>query len=278
MIKDEYFILNDGNKIPKIGFGTWQSKDGEEAYNSVLWAIKAGYTHIDTAYVYENEKSVGQAIIDSGVKREDIYLVTKCPATVKTYEGCKAHLEESLANLQTDYVDLYLIHAPWPWSAVGSDCTEGNIEVWKAMIEAQKAGKIKSIGVSNFLQTDIEPLIKATGVKPACNQIRFFIGNTQPALTKYCQDNDILVEAYSPLATGKLLSDETIINMAAKYNTSIPKLCIRYCIEKGTLPLPKSVHENRIIDNLDVNFTISKEDIEVLDKVHNPDLDRPLRS
>lgn len=278
MIKDENMKLYNGVSIPKIGFGTWQSKDGKEAYDAVLCAIKHGYRHIDTALVYNNEVSVGKAMKDSKVNREDLFITTKCPADIKTYDGCISAFRESLNNLGLDYIDLYLIHAPWPWSDVGGDYTKGNIEVWKAMISLYNEGVIKSIGVSNFHPSDIEALIKETNVKPMVNQIRYFIGNTQDKITKYCQENDILVEAYSPLATGKLLENETITKIANKYNTSIAKLCIRYCIEKNTLPLPKSVHETRIIDNLDVDFKIDENDIKLLDKIHDESLDRPLRS
>ena len=187
MIKDEYFVLYNGVKIPKIGFGTWQIADGEQAYNSVMHALKAGYTHIDTAHAYGNEKSVGKAIKDSGIKREDVFITTKVPAEIKTYEGAVKHIEESLANLGVDYIDLHLIHAPWPWSAIGMDCKDGNVEVWKALIEFYNAGKIRSIGVSNFHVKDIEYIVEKTGFKPMANQIRFFIGNTQEEITQYCQ-------------------------------------------------------------------------------------------
>lgn len=277
MIKDEYFVLSNGLKIPKVGFGTWQSKDGEEAYNSVLWALKYGYRHIDTAYVYGNEASVARAIKDSKIKREDIFITTKLPAEIKTYDGAIEYFNRSIVNLDTDYIDLYLIHAPWPWENVGADCTEGNIEAWKAMIKLYQEKKIKSIGVSNFLVKDIEALIEATGFKPMVNQIRYFIGNTQSTITDYCQKNDILIEAYSPFATGELIDNPIVLEMAKKYNTSIPKICLRYCIQKNTLPLPKSVHEDRIKDNLDFNFEISKEDMDYLDSLHHIASTRKLR-
>ncbi len=278
MIKDEYFTLSNGVKIPKVGFGTWQTPDGDVAYESTIWAIKAGYKHIDTALVYGNEVSIGKAIKDSGAKRSDLFITTKCPADVKTYEGALEAFNTSLKNLDLDYIDLYLIHAPWPWSDVGGDYTEGNKAVWKAFVELYNKGLIKSIGVSNFHEADIKAVWDYTGVKPMVNQIRYFLGNTQPALTKYCQDNDILVEAYSPLATGKMLSNPILLEVANKYNVSPAKICLRYCLENNTLPLPKSVHEERIIDNLDLNFTLSKEDMDLLNTIHDETLDRPLRS
>ena len=263
--------------MPIIGFGTWQSSS-VDAYNSVLWALEAGYRHIDTAYVYGNEVEVGKAIKDSGITRNEIFLTTKCPAEIKSYDGAKKHFFESLKNLDTDYIDLYLIHAPWPWNNVGLDCTSGNCEVWKAIVELYNEGLIKSIGVSNFHIKDIEAITKYTNVAPMVNQIRYFIGNTQNELTSYCQNHNIIVEAYSPLATGKLLDNLDLNNIAKKYNVSIPKLCIRYCIEKNTVPRPKSIHKERIIENLDVDFKISKEDLDILDRIRDEALDKPLRS
>ncbi|MDE5566120.1 MAG: aldo/keto reductase, partial [Anaeroplasmataceae bacterium] len=181
MIKDEYYILNNGIKIPKIGFGTWQTKDGDEAYEATLCALKSGYRHIDTAYIYGNEQSIGKAIKDSLIPRKELFITTKLPAEIKTYEEAFSYFEKSLKNLDLDYIDLYLIHAPWPWKEVGKDCTAGNIEVWKAMIELYEAKKIRAIGVSNFHAKDIKALIEATDFVPTVNQIRYFIGNTQEA-------------------------------------------------------------------------------------------------
>ena len=267
MIKDTFFELYNGVKIPAVGFGTWQIKDGDEAYESTLMALEAGYRHIDTAHAYGNEASVGRALRDSGIKREDIFVTTKLPSHIKTYDGAKAHFAESLESLGLEYLDLYLIHAPWPWSNIGEECTEGNIEAWRAMVELYGEGKVRAIGVSNFAVKDITPLTEATGVKPMVNQIRYFIGNRQDAITDYCQANGILVEAYSPLATGEIARHEKLAPIAEKYGVSIPRLCIRYCLEKNTLPLPKSVHRERIEANIDLDFHIEKEDMEYLDSI-----------
>lgn len=277
MIKDENFQLSNGVLIPKIGFGTWQAQDGEEAYAATLYALKYGYRHIDTAYVYSNETSVARAIQDFKIAREDVFITTKLPADIKDYNEAIAYFNASLKNLNTSYIDLYLIHAPWPWKEVGKDCTEGNIAVWKAMIELYKAGKVRAIGVSNFHVKDIEAITQATGVLPMVNQIRYFIGNTQPTITDYCQKNNILIEAYSPFATGELLENEIVKQMADKYHTTIAKICLRYCIQKNTLPLPKSVHKERIKDNLDIDFNLSIEDLEYLDSLHHIVSTRPLR-
>lgn len=278
MIKNEFFTLNNGVQIPAIGFGTWQMADGEECYNACLNALKLGYRHIDTAFVYGNEASVARAIQDSGFLREDIFLTTKLPADIKTYEGAREYFEASLKNLGTEYVDLYLIHAPWPWHDVGGDYTEGNIAAWRAMIDLYNEGKVRAIGVSNFHANNITALIEATGFVPAVNQIRYFIGNTQNEITDFCQELGILVEAYSPLATGALTEHEDLIQVARAYGVTVPQICIRYCIERGLLPLPKSVNPDRIKANLDVDFTISKEDMEYLNGLYHIGPTRPFRS
>ena len=278
MIKNTYFTLQNGVKIPAIGIGTWQVAPGEEAYNTVKNALDAGYRHVDTAFTYGNEESVGKAIRDSGIPREEIFVTTKLPADIKTYEGTREHFEKSLKNLGLEYVDLYLIHAPWPWSAVGSNCDEGNISAWRAMIDLYKEGKVRAIGVSNFHRHDIENLTCATDFVPMVNQIRYFIGNTQPHISDFCRENGILVEAYSPLATGALVEDEHLVALSEKYGKIIPKICIRYCIEKGTLPLPKSTNKDRIADNLDVDFAMDSEDVAYLDSLYHIGPTRELRS
>ena len=278
MIRNEFITLNNGIKIPAIGFGTWQVADGEEGYSSCLAALKLGYRHIDTAFAYGNEPSVARALKDSGLSREEVFLTTKLPADIKDYKGAKTCFEASLKNLETDYIDLYLIHAPWPWSDVGGDYTEGNIAVWRAMIDLYNEGKVRAIGVSNFHVKDIKAIVDATGFLPAVNQIRYFIGNTQNEITEYCQANNVLVEAYSPLATGALVDHSELVLMAEKYGVSIPQLCIRFCIENGTLPLPKSVNADRIAHNIDVDFEISKEDMGHLNSLYHIGPTRPYRS
>ncbi len=278
MIKNDFFTLNNGIKIPAIALGTWQVAEGEEGYLTCLNALRTGYRHIDTALAYENESSVARAITDSGLSRADVFITTKLPAEIKTYEGAKECFERSLKNLDTDYIDLYLIHAPWPWSNVGLDCTEGNIAVWRAMTDLYNEGRVRAIGVSNFLVKDIEAIVDATGFVPAVNQIRYFVGNTQNEITEYCQARGILVEAYSPLATGEMVNHEMLKPLAEKYGVSIPQLCIRFCIENGVLPLPKSVNAERIKANLDVDFKISREDMDYLNSLYHIGSTRPLRS
>ena len=260
------FILNDKVEIPSVGLGTWQSEKSD-AYTAVRAAIDCGYRHIDTAYVYENEDAVGKAVKECGIPREQLYITTKLPADIKSYDSVKEYCEKSLRALNTDYVDLYLIHAPWPWSDIGRDCTQGNIEAWKAMIDLKKAGKIRSIGVSNFNGEQINSLISATDVVPSVNQIRFFIGNTQEPILQYCKNRGILVEAYSPLATGKIMEIAEIREIAEKLGVSLPRLCIKYCLQRGTLPLPKSVTSSRIADNIKLDFEIPESDMAILNSI-----------
>lgn len=278
MIRDEFYVLSNGINIPKIAFGTWQVKPGDEAYNSVLTALKLGYKHIDTALAYQNEESVGKAIKDSKIDRKELFITTKLPADIKGYNETIEAFNTSLKNLGLEYLDSYLIHAPWPWSNVGLDCKVKNVETWKAMIDLYNKGLIKSIGVSNFREEDIKPLVEATGFYPQVDQIRFFLGNTQEATYEYCKKHNILIMAYSPLATGNLLKDKILNEVAEKYNVTPAKICLRYCIQRGTLPLPKSTHEERIKANLDIDFEIKKEDMDKLNTIRNPELDRPYRS
>lgn len=276
-MKDKYFTLANNIKIPAVGFGTWQISNSD-VVDACLIALNSGYRHIDTALAYNNEKGVSEAIKKSGLKREEIFITTKLPAQYKGYNECLKYFNESLKNLDTNYIDLYLIHAPWPWSDVGKDYTKENIETWKCMIDLYKQGKIKAIGVSNFQKKDIEALIDATGFIPHVNQIRYFIGNTQEEIYNYCQEKNILIEAYSPLATGNLLNDPIISKIAQKYNTLNANICLSYCYLKHTLPLPKSTHKERIVNNINFFVNISLDDIKILDQVHNKELDRPLRS
>lgn len=267
----ETFTLNNGVGIHKIGLGTWQSAP-EDAYNATRYALKHGYLHIDTAYVYGNQKEIGQAIKDSGVDRTQLFITSKIPAEWKSYEASIKAIDESLEQLGVDYIDLMLIHAPRPWSEmferpIGNRYYEENAEMWRALEDAYKAGKLKAIGVSNFDVDDLEHLLEKATIAPTVNQIIYHIGNTNPEVLAFCQAHDILVEGYSPIATGRLLDDEKIQTIAEKYNKSIPQICIRYLLEKDILPLPKSVHEDYIVQNAEVDFTIDPEDMAYLDSL-----------
>ncbi len=265
--------LYNGVEIPQVGLGTWLIDDSEVA-EIVKTALQLGYRHIDTAEAYGNERGVGEGIRLSGVPREEIFIQTKLHAEVKNYEGAKKEIEQSLEKLGVDYIDLMIIHAPQPWSNFrdGNHYEEGNLEAWKALTEFYKAGKIRAIGVSNFEQVDIENIINNSDVKPMVNQILCHISNTDFELIKYCQDNDIVVEAYSPIAHGALLGNQEVTDMATRYGVSIAQLCIRYTIQLGLVSLPKSTNPKHIESNMDVDFTISDEDMVTLcniDKIHS---------
>lgn len=266
-IINETYTLYNGVEIPKIGLGTWQVKEGDEVYSSVLAALKNGYRHIDTAEGYGNEEGVGRAVRDSGVPREEIFVTSKLQSHIKTYEGAKAAFEETMEKLGFDYLDLFLIHAPWPWSEMGKECDEGNVAAWKAMEEFYKAGRIKSIGVSNFEPKHIQNILDNTTIKPHVNQIGYFIGLDQSETIEFCNKHDIFIEAYSPLGIGYLLENKDIQKVAKKYNKSTAQICIRWLLQKGTAPLPKTTHEHRMIENADVDFDIAKEDMDFLDTI-----------
>ena len=266
MVLNETFTLANGVEIPKIGLGTWQIPDGEDTYNSVMFALKNGYRHIDTAKAYGNEGSVGKAVRDFGIARENVFVTTKLPAECKGYDIAKKCFEESLSDLGLGYVDLYLIHAPWPWDKMGMDCTEGNIECWKALEEIYESGKVRAIGISNFAPEHIQPILDHCKVVPMVNQISYHIGNRQEHIVAKCKEHNIQLMAYSPLATGGLVNDEYVAKIAEKYHATIPQICVRYCIQKGAVAIPKSTKEDRIISNVQVDFEISDEDMAYLDQ------------
>lgn len=264
------FTLKNGVQIHAVGFGTWQIPNGDEAYNSTLEALKLGYRHIDTAMAYRNEESVGKAIKDSKVPREEIFVTTKLPAQIKGYEEAKKAFQESLDNLGLEYIDLYLIHAPKPWGAEkdAMDYMPENIASWKAFEELYKEGKIRSIGVSNFTPEHLSALMKETEIVPHANQILVHPHHIPSENIAFCKENHILVEAYSPLATGRIFSDASLAELAKKYNKTVAQLCIRWSYQNGLLPLPKSVTPSRIKENFEIfDFEISKEDMDKIGKI-----------
>lgn len=265
----EVYRLKNGVEMPKVGFGTWQVPDGESCYNAVSLALKHGYRHIDTAAAYRNESSVGRAIKDSGIPRDQVFVTSKLQSHIKTYQGALDAFDQTLKELDMEYLDLYLIHAPWPWNEMGKDCSGGNVLAYKAMEKLYREGKIRSIGVSNFSPKDLDNILKHCEIIPHVNQIAFFIGNNQEETSRYCEEKGIQIEAYSPLAIGYALTDQTIKDMANKYQVTPAQLCIRYCIEKNTAPLPKSTHESRIIENTGIDFKMKEEDIQFLDTIKN---------
>jgi diketogulonate reductase-like aldo/keto reductase len=269
ILKDVYTLAN-GITIPKVGFGTWQIKN-EDAYQATLDALAEGYRHIDTAQAYRNEEAIGQALKACNLGREEVFVTSKLPSHIKGYKQTLASFRRTMKDLQLDVLDLYLIHAPWPWDEMGKDCTEGNIESWKAMIELYNEGKIRSIGVSNFSISDLQALIQATNFTPHVNQIRYYVGDTQDELVAFCQANNILIEAYSPLATGRILEHPELNTLAKEKNVSVAQLCIRYCLDKGTLPLPKTTKRARMQENAALDFQLSADELKRLDALKNLD-------
>ena len=263
MHNENVFVLKNGVEIPYIGFGTWQIPN-EEAFDSVTLALKNGYTHIDTAYGYKNEENVGRAIREFDIAREDVFVTSKLEASMKEYDGVIEQFHETLDNLGFDYLDLYLIHAPRPWGIKG-DYTDGNIQAWKAMETLFNEGKIRAIGVSNFSISDIQALMDNCDIVPMVNQIPFYVGRDQKELYAFCKKHGILVEAYSPLATGALLNSPELKMIADKYARTPAQVCIKYCLQKDTLPLPKSTNEGRIIENSQMDFEIDDADMKELE-------------
>lgn len=268
----EVFTFSNGLEIPAIGLGTWQMSP-EEAEQMTAYALNNGYIHIDTARTYGNEEGVGKGMKASGVNREDFFLTTKVSAFSKTYDEAKKDIEDSLTALDTEYLDLVIIHAPRPWDKMHSDGPieklyfEENLQVWRALEEAYEAGKVKAIGVSNFEIDDLVNLLENVKIKPMLNQIKYHIGFRDEQLVQYCQENDIIVEAYSPIGTGKLLNNPDIQTIADKYNKSTAQIAIRYCYQKGLVVLPKSVHEEYVDNNADLDFEILAGDMDYLNRL-----------
>lgn len=260
------FELSNGVKIPCLGLGTWQSADGKESYDAVYSSLKNGYRHIDTATAYGNEESVGKAVRDfiknTGTSRQDIFITTKLWNDDHGYKSTKDALELSLKKLQLDYLDLYLIH--WPNPSKFRDCwAEKNSESWQAMEELYKEGKIRAIGLSNFCERHVEPLLKTATISPMVNQIKVCPGQSQKKLCEYSKNLGMIIESYSPLGTGGIFKSEEMVALAEKYSRSIAQVCLRWNLQCGNLPLPKSVKEERIIENSKIfDFEIEPADME----------------
>lgn len=262
----EKYKLYNGIEIPKIGYGTWQTKDGEECLNAVKTAIEVGYTHIDTAAIYGNEASVAKAIELSGVKREDLFITSKVWNSERGYEKTKSAFFETLKKLNTDYLDLYLIH--WPANSKQyENYDEINLDTWNAMIDLYLEGKIKAIGVSNFQVKHLEVLMNSR-VKPMVNQIEIHPGFNQSETYEYCVKNNILVQAWSPLANGKIFGNEILEKLSNKYQKSVAQICVAWCLEKGICPLPKSLNVERMKLNKEVfDFKLSLEDVQCINEI-----------
>lgn len=268
MILEEKYTLSNGVEIPKLGLGTWMISN-EDVVQAVVEAVKLGYRHIDTAQAYQNEAGVGEGIKASGIKRDEIFVTTKLAAEVKSYDEAVKAIDGSLKTLGLDYIDMMIIHSPKPWKEFHEEDPffEGNREAWKALEDAYKAGKLRAIGLSNFEKEDLDNILESCSVKPMVNQILAHISNTPKELIDYIQKQGMLVEAYSPVAHGELLKNEEVAKLAEKYEVSVPQLSIRYCLEMGLLPLPKTANPAHMKNNAEVNFEISAEDMEFLKNV-----------
>lgn len=266
-LNDRYF-LNNGAKMPTIGFGTWQTPDGDVAKKSVIDAINAGYRLIDTAAAYGNEESVGKGIKESDINRYDLFVTTKLWNDKHGYRETIQAIDESLEKLGLDYLDLYLIHWPNP-KAVRDHWAELNAESWRAMEDQYKAGKLRAIGVSNFRREHMDELLKTASVRPAVNQIYLNPSDMQEEVVSYNNELDILSEAYSPLGTGGLIGNKTVGEVAEHYGKTPAQVLLRWSLQHQFAPLPKSVHTDRIKENVDIfDFVIDEEDMKNLDGLH----------
>ncbi|WP_256757629.1 aldo/keto reductase [Cohnella sp. WQ 127256] len=264
MLDETYKLLN-GVEIPKLGLGTWLLND-EQAAQAVRDAISIGYRHIDTAQAYQNEAGVGEGIRSGGVAREELFITTKVAAEVKNYDAATRSIDESLAKIGLDHIDLVIIHSPQPWKEFREENRyfEENIEVWKALEDAYKAGKVKAIGLSNFLQDDIENILASCEIKPMINQILAHVSNTPMELIEFCRKNNILVEAYSPIAHGAILDHAEIKEIANHYGVSVAQIGLRYDLQLGLVVLPKTKNLDHMRINAELDFVISDADMETL--------------
>lgn len=271
MIFKETLTLANGVVIPQLALGTWLIDD-DKAADAVRNAVELGYRHIDTAQAYGNERGVGEGVRTCGISRDKIFVTSKVAAEHKDYKSAAEGIEATLRKMGLDYLDMMIIHSPQPWKEVNQSDNryiKGNREAWRALEDAYKAGKLRAIGISNFLQGDIESLCETTEIKPMVNQILAHISNTPLELINYCQHSGIIVEAYSPVAHGEAMKNPAIKAMADKYGVSVPQLCIRYDIQLGMIVLPKTANPDHMRTNGELDFVISDEDMELLKSIEH---------
>ena len=268
MFNDSIKLAN-GVEVPQLALGTWLIDD-DKVSDAVKAAIEIGYRHIDTAQAYGNERGVGEGVRTCGVPREQIFVTSKVAAEHKDYSSATDGIDETIRKMGLDYLDMMIIHSPQPWVEVNQSdnrYVEGNREAWRALEDALKAGKLRAIGVSNFLKGDIDSLWETAEIKPMVNQVLCHVSNTPLDLIKYCQGKGIVMEAYSPVAHGEALKNEAIAEVAKKYGVSVPQLCIRYDVQLGMIVLPKTANPAHMKSNSDIDFVISDTDMEVLKNI-----------
>ena len=250
-------LLNNGLKMPWLGFGVFQINDGWEVEQAVRYALEIGYRSIDTATVYGNERGVGKAIRESGIPREDIFLTTKVWNDDQRGKRTLAAFEESLKRLETEYVDLYLVH--WPVKGYYQ-------ETWQVMEKIYQSGRAKAIGVSNFLIHHLEDILRVSQIVPSVNQVEFHPFLVQPELLRFCQSHKIQVEAWSPLMQGQITTEQTVQKLAEKYHKTPAQIALRWDLQHEVVTIPKSIHPNRIAENSQIfGFELSQADMNVLD-------------
>lgn len=258
---EKYYMLNNNMQIPEIGFGTYKVNP-EENKRIFKLALEAGYRYFDTASFYENEEALGEVLKESGIPREELFIASKVWKTEMGYEETKKALERSLERLQMDYLDLYLIHWPIP-SADCKDWKQLDIETWKAMEELQKEGKIKAIGLSNFLPHHIENILQNCTIKPVVDQLELHPGYMQEAAVNYCQENGIAVQAWSPVARGRIFDNKFLLALAEKYQVSVASICLQYLRQRNILIIPKASHLERMKENLrESGFELEREEMQ----------------
>ncbi len=259
---DSKVKLENGLCMPVIGLGVWQAADGEEVKQAIAWALQAGYRLIDTAKIYGNEAGVGSALAEAAVPRQDIFLTTKLWNADQGYESAHEAIDQSLSRLQQEYVDLYLVH----WPSEDKDIRQAS---WKAMEEIHASGKAKAIGVSNYSIENLEEMKNYANLMPAVNQVEFHPFKYNARLLNYCREHSIVLEAYSPLARGWKLNDQRIDEVSVKYDKTNAQVLIRWSLQHGCVPIPKSVHKERIQENIDVfDFELALEDMDALDALN----------
>ena len=258
--KIEHYVLNNGVEIPAVAFGTYKAADGKSA-DVIRAAIGAGYRYFDTASFYGTETYLAEAIRESGIPRREFFIASKLWKDEMGYENVKSAFERTLNNLRTDYLDLYLIH--WPLPEPGyKEWRQLDKETWRAMEELYEAGKIRAIGLSNFLPHHIENILKDCRVRPAVDQIEYHPGYSQEAVVNYCRERGILVQAWSPIGRSRVLDEPLVKELAAKYDVSPAQICLKLAVQRNIIPLPKSSSEDRMRENLDLySFELEQDDI-----------------